>query len=254
MELPEASEPVKNGEDMHKVATEVLDGLKEFDSATLFNAVVEALGGTQGGTELNQRGGVPQNYTGPEIRCQLPNLGAAVGYAVTSEMTSNDPDVLAIPWDDYYCCLQDSTGPLVAVVKDVDTRPGRGACFGDGMATAHKYFGVTGIVVDGSVRDLAGIERVGLPVWSRGLVPGHGVFSLIRYDQPVSTGRLLIHPGELLFADSDGVTKIPNGVDPATVLAKAREVREREIRLFGIFDEPGLSWDDIVERRRSVLA
>ena len=34
------------------------------------------------------------------------------------------------------------------------------------MAATHKHLGVTGIVVDGSIHDLAGIERVGLPAWA----------------------------------------------------------------------------------------
>ena len=48
-------------------------------------------------------------------------------------------------------------------MKDIDTRAGRGATLGDGMTAAHKHLGVTGIVVDGSIRDLAGIERSDYP-------------------------------------------------------------------------------------------
>ena len=73
---------------MQIAAKEVLDGLKEFDSATIFNAVVEARGATQGGTELEGKGGIPTNFTGPEIRCLSPHLGTAMGYAFTSEMTT----------------------------------------------------------------------------------------------------------------------------------------------------------------------
>ena len=50
---------------MQTAPPEVIAGLKEFDSATIFNAVVESIGGSQGGTELNEKGGVPENYTGP---------------------------------------------------------------------------------------------------------------------------------------------------------------------------------------------
>ena len=143
---------------MERMSEEVLEALKEFDSATLFNAVVENLGGTQGGLELRVKGGQPENYTGPEIRCLLPELGSAMGYVVTAEVTTNDPDSVAIPWDEYYQVLDQTTGPVVAVIEDVDSRPGRGASFGDGMAALHKALGVTGVVVDGSVRDLNGIK------------------------------------------------------------------------------------------------
>ena len=50
---------------MPRAQQEVLEGLKEIDSATVFNAVVEYLGGTQGGLELERKGGQPLNYTGP---------------------------------------------------------------------------------------------------------------------------------------------------------------------------------------------
>jgi regulator of RNase E activity RraA len=233
---------------------EVLDGLKEFDSATIFNAVVEARGATQGGTELEGKGGIPTNFTGPEIRCLSPHLGTAVGYAFTSEMTTSDTDSASIPWDSYYDLLNETPGPKIAVVRDIDTKPGRGACLGDGMAAMHKMLGVTGAIVDGSVRDIVGIERVGLPTWSRGLVPGHGVFNLIRLNQPVVVGQLLVHPGELLIADRDGMTKIPAGTDPAAVLAKAREIRDKESRYHELFKQPGVTLAKIRQQSRKIFS
>ncbi len=229
---------------MQRASKEVLNGLKEFDSATVFNAVVESMGATQGGSELEGKGGIPKNYTGPEIRCLLPELGSAIGYAVTSELTTNDPDSARIPWDDYYDALEETEAPIVAVMKDVDTRPGRGASFGDGMAAVHKMLGVTGVIVDGSVRDLAGIKAVGLPMWGTGLVPGHGVFTLIRFNSPITVGQLLIYPGDLLVADRDGCTKIPAGHDPAVVLDKAREIRDREAEMHQLFKDPDLTLAD----------
>ena len=213
---------------MQRAPQEVLEALKEFDSATVFNAVVESMGATQGGTELEGKGGVPENYTGPEVRCLLPELGTAVGYAATAELTTNDPDSEAIPMDEYHDLLDRMPAPIVAVIKDVDTRPGRGACFGDGMAALYKALGATGAIVEGTVRDLAGIKAVGLPTWGTGRVPGHGVFNLIRINASVTIAQLRIHPGDLLIADGDGCTKIPQGHDPEEVLRMAGEIRKRE--------------------------
>ena len=213
---------------MQPASQEVIEGLKEFDSATIFNAVVESIGGSQGGTELNEKGGVPENYTGPGIRCLLPEFGPAVGYAVTGEVTTNDPDSEPISWDGYYDAIADAGAPTIPVLKDVDSRPGRGACLGDGMAAIMKTLGGTGVIVDGSVRDLAGIREVGLPAWGTGLVPGHGVFNLLRAQTSVTVAGLRILPGELLIADEDGCTKIPHGYDPAVVLETARDIRVRE--------------------------
>ncbi|MEZ4620861.1 MAG: hypothetical protein R2867_35865 [Caldilineaceae bacterium] len=132
---------------MHLVNQATIDGLRAFDSATVFNALV-------------RHGGLPnEEYTDHTIRCLLPELGPVVGYAVTAEVTTNDPDTAALDWPDYYEALEAAQGPLVAVLKDVDARPGRGASFGDGMATVHKRLGVVGAIVDGTVRDFQGIQR-----------------------------------------------------------------------------------------------
>ncbi len=232
---------------MEYASQELLDALKKFDTATLFNAVIESMGATQGGTELEGKGGVPQNYTGPEIRCFLPELGRAIGYAITAEVTTNDPDSSAIPWDDYYDTMEQTPAPMVAVIKDVDSRPGRGASFGDGMAARHKAYGVTGAIVDGSIRDLMGIKGVGLPMWGKGLVPGHGVFQLIRVNESITVGELRIQPNELLIADMDGCVKVPAGLNPALVLDKAKEIFEREGKLHAFMRKPGLNQEKLRE-------
>ena len=236
---------------MEQVSPEVFDGLRELDTATIFNAVIEARGATQGGKELEDKGGVPLNYMAPGMACLLPEHGMAIGYAVTCELTTHDPDGPVIPWNDYYDFLDQSPGPMVAIIKDVDTRASRGAAFGDGMAAVHKLLGVTGIIVDGSVRDLVGIDRVGLPVWGTGLTPGHGVFSLVRYNQPITVNQLLVHPGEIVAADRDGVVKIPAGDNPAKVLEMGREILKRESDYHAIFTNPDLTWEDIKEYKRT---
>ena len=223
---------------MERASAEVLAALKEFDSATVFNGVVEALGATQGGRELEGSGGHPVCYAGPEMQCFLPELGRAVGYAVTCEVTPLDADSDAIPWNEFYDVLEETPAPIVAVYKDVDSRPGRAASFGDGMAARHKLVGVTGVVMEGSVRDLEGIRRVGTPIWATGQVPGHGVFSLVRVNTSVTVAGLRISPGELIVADSGGVTKIPAGTDAAEVLEAARRVRDFEASFHALFDDP----------------
>lgn len=218
----------EKGQPLQTTTNEVIDGLKRLDSATVFNAIVEHLGGWKPSSGPDALGNQPDFYTGPEMRCLLPELGTAVGYAVTAELTTNDPDSAGVPWDDYYQALDDAESPVIAVLKDVDSRPGRGACFGDGMAARHISAGATGAVVEGSVRDLLGIGALGFPVWGTGLVPGHGVFTMLRVNIPVTVAELRVLPGELLIADTDGCTRIPKGFDPAEILRLGRGIQERE--------------------------
>lgn len=207
---------------MTQVDPAILDGFKQYDSATIFNALV-------------LKTGLPnEEYTNHSIRCLLPEFGNVIGYAVTTEVTTNDPDSPALDWLDYYEVLEATPGPLFAVMKDVDSRPGRGASFGDGMATVHQRLGTVGTIVDGTVRDIEGIRKVGLPMWAWGTVPGHGVFNLTRLNSPVTVGGVRVSPGDLIFADADGCVRIPNA-DAAEILELAEGVRTREAGIFAMY-------------------
>ena len=221
---------------MQRVSQEILEGLKAFDSPTIFNAVVKKLG-------------LPnEDYTDHTIRCLLPELGASVGYAVTAEVTTNDADSPALDWLDYYARLEETPGPLIAVLKDVDSRPGRGASFGDGMATLHQRLGVAGVLVEGTVRDLKGIRQVGLPIFAWGTVPGHGVFNLTRFNTPLTVGQLRVRPGDLLLADQDGCVEIP--VEHAEeVLRLAQQIRTDEEAIFASYRAPDFSVEKMRKQR-----
>ena len=220
---------------MGEVSQAILNGLREFDTATVFNALVRKFG-------------LPnEEYMSHEIRCLLPELGSVVGYAVTAEVTTNDPDSPALVWADYYAHIEQRQGPMITVMKDVDSRPGRGASFGDGMATLHQRLGVVGAIVEGTIRDLAGIRKVGLPIWAWGTVPGHGVFNLTRFNQPVTVGQLRIRPGDLLMADGDGCVRIPNE-HAEEILRLAGEIREWEAGIFAFYRSPDFTVQKMRER------
>ena len=217
--------------------SEQIAALKRYDSATIFNAVALKLG-------------LPNlDYTDHTIRCLMPDMGLVAGFAVTAEVTTNDEDSTALEWIDYYDYLGSQRGPLIAVFQDLDINPGRGACFGDGMARVHKRLGVEGVIADGTVRDLVGIRHVGLPVWAWGTVPGHGVFNMNRFGAPVTVGRLRIHSGDLLLADTDGCVRIPTEhVDD--VLRLAEEVRTREAELFDFYESETFSLQKMRARQQ----
>jgi regulator of RNase E activity RraA len=163
----------------------------------------------------------------------------AVGYATTCEVTTNNRDFPDLSWDGYYDYLDATPGPTMTVIKDVGTRPGRGSSIGDIMAELHKMLGSHGMIVDGTIRDIGGLRRVGIPIWGRGQVSGHGLFYTTRFDAPVTVGDLAVSPGDLLAADADGVVKIPASIDPADVLAELRASRRREDALILEFAKPG---------------
>ena len=92
--------------------------------------------------------------------------------------------------------------------------------------------GIAGCVVDGAVRDVDSILRLGIPVWSRGLTPVSGKHRLraLELNGAVSLAGLAVEPGDLVLADATGVCIVPGG-HAAAVLDRCRELEaaEREI-------------------------
>ncbi len=214
-----------------KVDPAVLDALSKYDSATVQNAAILV------------RGYVPEyeDYSGPELRCLLPDFGVLVGYALTSEwapLHEQPKKALSDAYYDYVAYAKDK--PTIAVLSDADAPPGRGAIFGDGMAYRHRASGCLGAVVDGSVRDVEGIRKAKCGLWGRGRVPGHGPFSVVRFGEPVSAAGLLVRPGDILVCDADGVTRVSPDI-AMDVAKKCAEVRKKEWEMHRYFAAPGFT-------------
>ena len=84
------------------------------------------------------------------------------------------------------------------------------AVWGGLMTHAAKRQGVAGLIIDGAVRDRSEIVELDFPCYARGLVPAgpHKAFGGA-IDCPVNCGGVAVRPGDLVIADSDGVTIIP---------------------------------------------
>lgn len=85
------------------------------------------------------------------------------------------------------------------------------ALWGELLSTACQARGVAGVVIDGLTRDGAQIAAMDYPVFSSGFSPldSKGRIDAISYGRPISIGRCLVTPGDLVFADIDGVVVIP---------------------------------------------
>jgi len=95
-------------------------------------------------------------------------------------------------------------------------------------AVANKH---EGAVLDGGVRDLTEIRRdYDFPVYARSVSPGTtlGRFKTLSSNQPVEIAGILVHPGDLIVGDVDGVVVVPRQHAEA-VLEMARQIDEREL-------------------------
>ena len=94
------------------------------------------------------------------------------------------------------------------------------------IVTCDGFQGVSGLVIDGCVRDTMMMQRIGFPVWSRGIsvkrstkrTPG-------TINHPIVIGNVYVEPGDLVVADNDAVVIVPKA-DAEEVLQKVLE-RER---------------------------
>jgi 4-hydroxy-4-methyl-2-oxoglutarate aldolase len=90
-------------------------------------------------------------------------------------------------------------------------RSTRTCLWGELLSTASVARGATGAVIDGYTRDVRQIRDMQFPVFSTGMYPvdSAGRSMVIDYDCPVSCGNVIVHPGDIVFGDVDGVVVIP---------------------------------------------
>jgi regulator of RNase E activity RraA len=103
----------------------------------------------------------------------------------------------------------------------------RNAPWGELLSTAAKTRGARGAIVDGLVRDVRKIEELGFPVFAAGIKPvdsmGRGIVTA--YNLPVECGEVLVHPGDFVFADFDGVV-----VTPRALVSRVIELATDKVR------------------------
>ena len=162
-------------------------------------------------------------------------------------------------------------GDILFVLKIPDvTRPGDvvavdgggradAAVLGDIISGALVRGGVVGVVVDGAVRDVEGIDEVGLPTFARGTHPatgsneGPGAINV-----PVQVGGVVVHPGDVVRGDASGVVVVPREhLD--TVIAMTRTVEQRELAwrqavADGVSIAAATGADAVIAERRNAAA
>jgi RraA family protein len=84
------------------------------------------------------------------------------------------------------------------------------ALWGEITTLDARLKGLQGVVIDGAIRDLYKIRRDKLPVFARGVVPNAGGVQYPgEFQVPVQCGGAIVHPGDWVVGDEDGVVVIP---------------------------------------------
>jgi regulator of RNase E activity RraA len=163
------------------------------------------------------------------------------GTALTVKLVkqeNHDPDALS-------GMLQaiDSGAPnsvYVMEVEDGEDIAGMGGLMGTAMFS--RTF--AGAVIDGGVRDLPQLKRIGFPVYATGVVPSTSVghYRFAGSNVPILCDGVPVDAGDVIVADQDGVVVVPRA-HAAEVLARAQELDNSEHSMY-----------PVIERLRSITA
>jgi len=173
--------------------------------------------------------GVRSNVMDPRIRPLYPGARmvgfASTVHAVEVETPPANPD-------DYYRGELQAVDALspgdIMVVSTV-----RGSYWGELLATASRYRGARGIVVDGYTRDTLQLIEMDFPTFVAGISchDSLGRIDVEAVGVPITCGGVRVAQGDLVLADFDGVVVVPSGVaDEVIGLAEEKVSGENLVR------------------------
>ncbi len=219
-----------------------LDRLRRFDTCTLANAI-EVF-------EVRLRN---QGFTGAGIHCLFQDFPPMLGYAVTGRVKSSNPPMTGRFYDDrteWWSTVESHPAPRIAVMQDLEAKPGQAAVAGAIHAQVFQKLGCQGLITNGAVRDIPTVRNLGFPVFAAGVAVSHSYFHLVDFGTPVEICGLAISPGDLLYADCHGVLSIP--LDIAALLPRvAEDLVRHEQRIFDFCRSPHFSLEKLKSELQS---
>lgn len=119
----------------------------------------------------------------------------------------------------------DDIVPTLLVIASVGARH---ALAGGMCAAVAKHNGFSGIITDGYYRDIPEIKETGLPFFGKGKCAKSGTKDKIgTIRQPIVCGGISIDPGDIIFADVDGIVAMTKE-EAVAAINKAEEIQTKE--------------------------
>jgi len=157
------------------------------------------------------------------------------GFAVTvllKKESNHDPDALT-----GMLAAIDHGGPnsvYVMVVEDGADIAGMGGLMGTAMASRD----FSGAIIDGGVRDVAYLQKIGFPVYALGIVPSTSIghYRFAGANVPVVCGGVAVNAADIVVADADGVVVVPRAL-AAQALKLAQELDFKEHSMYAYIEK-----------------
>jgi regulator of RNase E activity RraA len=197
----------------------LLDAFRHVEAASVSDALEQITG--------------KKMYMTHHMRPIFPTKFAGLAVTVLLKKESNhDPNALA-----GMLAAIDSGAPnsvYVMVVEDGADIAGMGGLMGTAMSS--RSF--SGAVIDGGVRDVAYLQKIGFPVYALGIVPSTSV-SHYRFggsNIPVVCDGVPVNAADIIVADADGVVVVPRASAPQ-VLKVAQEMDFKEHSMYATIEK-----------------
>ena len=197
----------------------LLDGYRHVEVASVSDAMEKVLS--------------KKLYMSHHMRPIFPSKFA--GFAVTvllKKEANHDPHAL-----DGMLAAIDQGAPnsvYVMVVEDGSDIAGMGGLMGTAMSARN----FSGAVIDGGVRDVAYLQKIGFPVFGLGIVPSTSVghYRFAGANIPVICDGVAVNAGDIIAADADGVVAVPRA-SAAEVLKVAQDMDFKEHSMYATIEK-----------------
>jgi regulator of RNase E activity RraA len=212
--------PAKHGQDSVPAGdAALLDGFRHVEAASVSDALEQITG--------------RKMYMSHRMRPIFPSKFA--GFAITvllKKEANHDPGAL-----DGMLAAIDQGAPnsvYVMVVEDGADIAGMGGLMGTAMAARN----FSGAVIDGGVRDVAYLQKIGFSVFAQGIVPSTSIshYRFAGSNIPVMCDGVSVSPADIVVADADGVAVVPRA-QASQVLALAQEMDFKEHSMYAYIEK-----------------
>jgi len=202
-----------------KSAADLLDGFRHVEAASVSDAIEQITG--------------KRMYMSHRMRPIFPAKFA--GFAVTVALkkeANEDPNAL----QGMLAAIDSGNTDSVYVMSVEDGIDIAG--MGGLMGTAMRARNFSGAVIDGGVRDVAYLNKIGFPVYALGIVPSTSVhhYRFAGANTPVRCDGVEVQAGDIIVADADGVVVVPRA-KAAEVLAVAEKMDFNEHSMYAYIEK-----------------